>query len=100
MAVCQYSIENNPSDFPYKAFFSGLLGTSEDAAGGAFCAALVEAAVAGDFTEEDLGAFRKGGTDRDRGPVGTLLRKLIMANERLQGQQVQRALPVIPGQSG
>jgi hypothetical protein len=102
-AACLWSLANNASDFEFAPFISGFLDTPEADSGSALCAAIIEAVVAGDLTAADLDAFQSRKEARREAAVGTLLRKLIEAHERLQeqqGQQVRRPLPAAPGSPG
>ena len=89
VADCEAAIARKPGDFPYKAFFAGLLGVAEKSGGQAFCAALIEAVIAGDLSQEEQDAFKKPKAIRGRGPAGVLLRELMIAHERLAGRQAR-----------
>ena len=89
-AGCERAIDGKRSDFPYKAFFAGLFDVSEDAGGRAFCAAIIEAVTSGKLTERDLRAFQRPVEVRGKAPLGTLLRKVLEAHERLKAQQAQK----------
>lgn len=87
---CEHAFSLRGENFPFQAFAAGLLDVSESAATRAFCAGLIEAAIAGDLSQEDLKAFRHPSGIRGSAPVGTLLRAVVEAHERLQAQQAQR----------
>ena len=89
-AACERSIADNTGDFPINLFFGGLLDVPAHKANGAFCAAIVEAVIAGDLTRSDLSAFELPSAVRGKEPLGTLLRKLMIAHERLYAQQAKR----------
>lgn len=84
---CRASIAKSPSDFPYKAFFAGLFSVPREEGGKAFCAALIEAVIAGDLTEQNLVAFRNRRDRSDRAPLGALLRDLMIAHLRMTTQE-------------
>src|SRR3546814_5545007 len=68
-----------------------------------FCAALIEAVIAGDFSQADQNAFQTPSDVRGRGPVGALLRTVLIAHERLGAQQAERppqAHSFVSGQLG
>ncbi len=90
------SISGSGSDFPLWSFFAGLLDVNEETAGPAFCAALVESVVSNKLTKEEIDVFSEPRSERGFEILGTFLGKLIEANERLQGQQVEGPSPVIP----
>lgn len=94
VAACESWVADNsggfPQGFPYAAFFAGLFDVPQAAGGQAFCAALIEAAIAGDFSRRDQDAFRLPQEVRGRKPVGALLRALMVAHERLYAQQAQK----------
>ena len=83
-AYCRLSVSGGDSDFPYQAFFSGFLSVPPGQSSDALCAAMIEAVIAGELTENDLAQF----SDRTRNkmPLGTLLRKVLAAHLRLQGE--------------
>ena len=83
---CEAAINRRPSSFPFKTFFAGFFDVPEESGGQAFCAALVEAVISGDFTRAEQDVFRKPTDVRGRGPMGGLLRDLIAAHERLKSQ--------------
>lgn len=87
---CNLTVAWRGYDEVVQAFFSGILDVPDERAWRAFCAALVEGSVAGEVTEADLENFSESGSERSYKPLGDLLRKLIVAHERLQGQQAQR----------
>lgn len=89
-AACERSITARPSDFPFKLFFAGLFNVPEESAAQSFCAAIIEAVIAGDLTKSDIDVFKKPSALRGKGPLGTLLRELMVAHERLYAQQAQR----------
>lgn len=86
-ASCARAIARGPDDFPYKQFFAGVFDVPAEQGGQAFCASIVEAVIADELTRGDLNAFRKPAEVRGKAPLGTLLRKLLIAHERLRGQQ-------------
>lgn len=83
---CEESLERETSDFPFKSLFAGFLSVPTEDGGAAFCAALIEAAIAGELTKNDIAPFtrrpRRPGTE----PLGTLLRKVLVAHLRLASQ--------------
>lgn len=87
---CERVMDNSTGNFPYRTFFAGLLAVPESRGGGAFCAALIEAAIAGDFSEADQKAFGVPSEIRGRGPVGALLHVVLEAHERLYATQAQK----------
>jgi hypothetical protein len=80
---CDRAMASRSGNFPYKAFFSGLFDVAEESGGRVFCASLVEAVIAGDLTESDLQAFGQRREERGFSALGDLLRKLLIAHERL-----------------
>lgn len=78
------------SEFPFDAFSAGLLAVPEASGLRAFCAGLIEAVIAGDLTDDDLAAFQRRKESRGSAPVGTLLRAVIEAHERLSAMQAQK----------
>lgn len=101
-AACLWSLANNDSDFDYAPFIGGFLGTADADSGAAFCAAIIEAVVAGDLSAGDIGAFQSQDQARKEAAMGALLREIIEAHERLQaqrGQEVLRPAQVMPGPS-
>jgi hypothetical protein len=87
---CERSIARPQSDFPYRSFFAGVFDVPEAEGARAFCAALVEAVIADDLTERDVAVFRRPQELRGKAPLGTFLRALMVAHERLYAQQAQR----------
>jgi len=87
---CERVMDESTGSFPYRTFFAGLLAVPESQGGGAFCAALIEAAIAGDFSQADQKAFGVPSEVRGRGPVGALLRAVLEAHERLYATQAQK----------
>ena len=85
--ACEHAIDGRSIVFPYMSFFSGLFDVSEENGGQAFCAALIEAVVTGELTEQNLRAFQRPSAVRGKAPLGTLLRKVLEAHERLKAQQ-------------
>ena len=83
-AYCRLSVSGGDSDFPYEAFISSFLSVPRAQSGNAFCAALIEAVVSDGLTENDLAQFND--RNRNRMPLGTLLREILAAHLRLQGQ--------------
>jgi hypothetical protein len=90
VAACERAIGPDKGDFPYGAFFAGLFDVPEAVGGEVFCAALIEAVVAGDITQQDLDTFKLPKEARGKEPLGALLRALMVARERLYAQQAQR----------
>ncbi|MGF1628321.1 MAG: hypothetical protein ACFCUT_02520 [Kiloniellaceae bacterium] len=86
---CERAVARKAGDLPYEAFFAGLFDIPEEAAGRAFCAALIEAIIAGDLSQRDLDAFQRPSQVRGKAPLGTLLRELLVAQERLYAQRAQ-----------
>lgn len=87
---CERALSRRGGDFPFQAFSAGLLAVPEARGYGAFCAALVEAVIAGGLTEDDLAAFQRPKESRGSAPVGNLLRAVIEAHERLSALEAQR----------
>lgn len=90
---CLLSISERRTGFPYKPFFAGLFAVAAEDGAKAFCAALVEGAVSGEITEADLAPFDQSAATRGRGPLGTLLRKLMVAHLRLETQEAAAPPP-------
>lgn len=88
--ACERALAGRGGGFPFQSFAAGLLEVSESAATRAFCAGVVEAVISGDLSQEDLRAFQRPGEIRGRAPLGTLLRAVVGANERLQAQHAQK----------
>ena len=86
-AACERSISDWSGDFPVNLFFAGLFDVPAPAGEEAFCAAIIEAVIAGDLSKSELDAFKKPSALRGKEPLGNLLRKLIVAHERLSTQQ-------------
>jgi hypothetical protein len=87
--ACQLSLGQRSTAFDYLPFFAGFFAVPEESARAAFCASIVEAVIADELTRADLEAFSVPAEQRGRAPLGTLLRKLIDAHERLQSQEVR-----------
>jgi hypothetical protein len=87
--ACQLSLGQRSTAFAYRAFFAGFFDVPEQSARTVFCAAIVEAVIADELTRADIEAFGTPVEQRGRAPLGTLLRKLIDAHERLQSQEVR-----------
>ncbi|MGF1592985.1 MAG: hypothetical protein ACFCUW_06885 [Kiloniellaceae bacterium] len=85
--ACQLSLGQRSDAFAYRGFFAGFFDLPEEDTRAAFCAAIVEAVIADDLTRADLAAFAVPAEQRGRAPLGTLLRKLIDAHERLHSQE-------------
>jgi hypothetical protein len=98
-AACVRSLDGSFSNFPYKLFFAGFFDVTENEAGHTFCAAIIEGVISGDITQSELDAFKRPAALRGRGPLGTLLRRLLVAHERLQGQQAEARPAAIAGPS-
>jgi hypothetical protein len=88
--ACERAFSRRGGDFPFQAFSAGLLNVAEKAGDRAFCAALIEAVGAGDLGPTELDAFRTPSDVRGRAAVGTLLRAILVAHERLSAQQAQK----------
>jgi hypothetical protein len=88
-SYCRLALAQRTNAFPYGAFFGGLFAVPAAQGDRAFCAALVEAVIADELTEADLAVFKD--RKRSKAPLGTLLRKLMVAHLRLSTQQA--ALP-------
>lgn len=86
---CTLSIAQNPTDFPYKAFFGGLFDVPEDTAGQTLCSALVEAVIADDLTQSDLRTFSRPRSEGSMAALGDLLRKLLDAQLRLSSLEAR-----------
>src|SRR3546814_101144 len=67
---CERATSARTGDFAYKIFFAGLLSVPEAEGGRAFCAALIEAVIAGDLSQADQDAFRTPSEVRGRAPLG------------------------------
>lgn len=93
---CERTLSTRNSGFPFQAFSAGLLGVPEANGLGAFCAALVEAVIAGDLTDSDIAAFQRPRESRGSAPVGTLLRAVLEAHERLSALQAQKPPQALP----
>ncbi len=90
---CLLSITQGDSDFPYQLFFAGLFSVDREDGTRAFCAAMVEAVIAGELTEADLAPFDRPSSVRGKEPLGTLLRKLMVAHLRLETQEAAAPPP-------
>lgn len=88
--ACQDSLARWASDFPYEALFAGLFEVPSGSGGRAFCAALLEAGIAGDLSQQEQDVFTRPGSVRGLAPVGSLFRTLLIAHERLAAQQAER----------
>jgi hypothetical protein len=99
-AACERSITRGSSDFPFQLFFAGLFDVPDADGGSAFCSAIVEGVISSNLTEADLDAFKLPSAVRGKGPLGLLARKLLIAHERLQGQQAEHRPAVTAGTSG
>lgn len=88
--ACERAFSRRVRDFPFQAFAAGLLDVAEKTGDRAFCAGLIEAIIAGDLGQSDLDAFKTPGEVRGRAAVGTLLRAVLVAHERLTAQQAQK----------
>jgi hypothetical protein len=91
-AACLRSLANSDSDFDFQPFIGGFLDTPDADSGAAFCTAIIEAVVAGDLSAPVLDASRSQDQARKEAAMGTLLRELIEAHERLQAQRGQEVL--------
>ena len=89
-AACERAFSRRGDDFPFQAFAAGMLDVAENAGDSAFCAALVEAVIAGDLSRDDVIAFQRPKEIRGMAPLGTLLRAVMDAHERLHAQQAQK----------
>jgi hypothetical protein len=88
--ACERAFTGRGGDFPFQAFSAGLLNVAEKTGDRAFCAGLVEAFIAGDLSQSELDAFKTPSEVRGRAAVGTLLRAVLVAHERLNAQQAQK----------
>jgi hypothetical protein len=88
--ACERAFSRRGGDFPFQAFSAGLLDVAEKAGHRAFCAALIEAVIAGDLGQSELKAFKTPSEVRGRAAVGPLLRAVLVAHERLTAQQAQK----------
>lgn len=89
-SACEEAVARQAGDFPYKALFAGLFNVPREAGGITFCAALIEAVVAGELSEEQQDVFSRPRQIRGLAPVGALFRTVLVAHERLAAQQAQR----------
>ncbi|WP_340118136.1 hypothetical protein [Pelagibius sp. 7325] len=89
-AACERSLTANGSDPYIDSFLGGLFDVPAERAASEFCVTLVEAVIAGDLTRTDIDAFKKPAALRGMGPLGTLMRSLLAAQERLYAQQAQK----------
>ncbi|WP_299392238.1 hypothetical protein [Pelagibius sp.] len=84
-AYCRVVFRNDPGDDRVTPLLAGLLNVEETKAQQTLCLALVEATAAGDLDENEMSGFQE-----QSGPnfvqLGTLLRKVLAAHLRLQGQ--------------
>jgi hypothetical protein len=80
---CEESLTRKRSDFPFKSLFAGFLSVPTEDGGAAFCAALAEAAIAGELTKNDIAPFTQRPRPPGLEPLGTLLRKVLVAHLRL-----------------
>jgi|GEM_PF-4956214 len=87
-AYCRMVIDQSSNDFPFGTFIAGLFAVPEEDGDKAFCTALVESVIAGELTESDLAHFSN--RNRNKEPLGTLLRKLMAAQLRLSGMTTVR----------
>jgi len=88
--ACTRSLTRGDGNFPFESVFAGLFDVPEASATGAFCAALIDAVIAGDFSKSDQDAFSMPSQVRGKAPLGKLLRAVVEAHERLQAQQAQK----------
>lgn len=88
---CERSIAPLQSDFPHRSLFAGVFDVPEADSARTFCAALVEAVIAGDIEERDVAAFRRPQEVRGKAPLGAFLRALMVAHERLYAQHAKKA---------
>lgn len=88
--ACTRSMTENGGDHSVNLILGGLFDVPADSAIDVFCAAIVEAVIADELTRTDIDAFKKPSAIRGKGPLGTLLRKLMVAHERLYAQQAQK----------
>lgn len=89
VAHCEDYIVRRPNAFPFESLVVGLLDVAEEEAKSAFCQALVEGVIANDITEANIAVFQQRRRGADKAPLGSLLRGLIVAYERLRSQQAQ-----------
>lgn len=88
--ACEGAVARRAGDFPYEALFAGLFDVPRDAGGTTFCAAIIEAVIAGELDEEVQDVFSRQRQVRGLAPVGALFRTVLVAHERLAAQQAQR----------
>jgi hypothetical protein len=88
--ACERALDANTRDFAYRPFFAGLLAVPEAEGGRAFCTALIEAVIAGDFSQADQDTFKLPSELRGKAPLGTLLHAAMVAHERLHAQRAQQ----------
>ena len=79
--------ENDPG---FDEMIAALFDVPVPQAQGAYCAAMVEASISNDFTETDLERLQVPRAQRGMEPFGKMLRKALVAHERLRAQQAQR----------
>jgi len=89
VAYCNLTVSRRDGDVPMDAFLSGVFDVPGDKSLRVFCAALVEAVIANELTDDELTVFSRPRSERGLEPLGVLLRKLIVAHERLKNQQVK-----------
>jgi len=77
-------LKSGPPDPGFAALISGLLDVPAKEAEEAYCAAMVEAAVANEITEGDLERLQIPRARRGMGPFGEMLHKVLVAHERLK----------------
>jgi hypothetical protein len=87
--ACTRSLTRGDDNFPFEAVFAGLFDVPEASATGAFCAALIDAVIVGDFSKADQDAFSVPSEVRGKAPLGKLLRAVVEAHERLSAQHAQ-----------
>ncbi len=82
-----FSVSQSNGDFPIKAFLAGVLDVAEEDVVRNFCAALVEAVISNDLSEEQILVFTEPRDERGFTALGVFLGKVIAAHERLKTQQ-------------
>lgn len=78
----------------YKPFLASFFNVPRDEAGLTLCRVLIEAVVSDELTEQDIAKIEDPQSSEDFVTFGVVLRKMLVAQERLDSQQVGRP-PVI-----
>jgi hypothetical protein len=89
IADCQNTIARTAGDIPIEAFSAGLFDVPEETGRYTLCAAMVEAVISGGLSQADMDNMRKQREAGGKAPLGIFLRKLLIAHERLKGQQAK-----------